>query len=118
MKDDIKHTSDLPIKYFKLITGESIIGYVYDSAVEDGAVLKIEEPMVVSMNQHYEYELVPWFPFSINNLHCIDVYNILSEDDVADHIKKIYMRLVLEKYDTSEAVLDDEPIEDPNPLLH
>ncbi len=89
--------TDVPIKYLKMLNGDSVISYVHDDALEGEEVFALEEPMVVTLDGDHRYQLSPWFPFSKENLHFIDCDKVISTDDVDDGIKNTYLRLVLDK---------------------
>jgi hypothetical protein len=85
---------DVPVKYFKMMNGDSIVAYVHDTDIED-AVVALEEPMIVTLDEESRYLFTPWFPFSKNDIHLIDVFNVMAEDDVDDDVKDSYLKLVL-----------------------
>ena len=87
---------DMPIRYFKMMNGDSIVAYVHDIDEED-AVIALEEPMVITIDEEFHYQFSPWFPFSKKNIHIIDMYNIMTEDDVEDDVKSTYLKLILDK---------------------
>ena len=89
--------TELPIRYFKMMNGDSIISYIHDEALEGEEVYALEEPMLVTTDDDHRYNLSPWFPFSKENIHFIDVEKVLSTDSVDDGIKNTYLRLVLDK---------------------
>jgi hypothetical protein len=88
------NVEDIPIKYFKMINGDSVISYVHTTQKKDGPILVLQEPMVVIMDDEYNFRFSPWFPFSKKNVHFIDLYNVLCEDEVEDHIKRSYIALL------------------------
>jgi len=84
---------DMPIKYFKMMNGDSIVSYVHDIDLEN-SLIALEEPMVVTIDEDSHYQFSPWFPFSKRNIHLIDVYNIMTEDDVDNDIKSTYIKAI------------------------
>lgn len=88
---------EIPVKYLKMMNGDSIISYVYDNIYEDGSVIALEDPMIVTIDEDCHYQFSPWFPFSKKNIHFIDIYNIMTEDDIDNDVKSTYIKLVLDK---------------------
>ena len=112
---------DVPVKFFKLISGESIIAYVHDEDNLD--TIAIEEPMKMVMEDNLfgdEQQLVfsPYLPFSESKLHHMAVNNIMFETDVHLDIKAYYMKILLdqvegieqEKLETSMAIRGNSSI--------
>jgi hypothetical protein len=101
-----KTLDDLNVRYFKLMSGDSIVSYVHDLDPEDhGAVVGLEEPMTVSIDpEDHSYMLTPWMPFSKGIVHLLDTYNVIIESDVDTEIKATYMKIVL---DSLEPDYDD-----------
>ena len=101
-RDDIKTgfpktLEELNVKYFKMMNGDSVVAYVHDTGLEDNSAIALEEPMVVTLDEEHRYCFSPWMPFSKTNIHIIDTYNIMMEDEVDNDIKAEYMNLVLSK---------------------
>ena len=89
---------ELNVKYFKLMSGDSIVSYVHDLDTE--AAVGLEEPMVVSIDpEDHSYLLTPYMPFSTGKVHILDAFNILLESDVNTDIKATYMKIVLDGLD-------------------
>ena len=108
-KDFPIELSDVPVRLFKLISGESIIAYTHEFDDEsDGFLIGIEEPMNVVIDNDDHYVFTPWLPFAAKSLHYIKEYDILLSSDVQTDIKAYYMRTVL---DAVESV-GDRAIED------
>ena len=62
-KDFPDHISDLPVKLFKLVSGEQIIAYTHNLDDEsNGALIGKEEPMKVSVEEDHHYVMTPWLP--------------------------------------------------------
>ena len=105
--DELK---DVPVKMFKLISGESIIAYVHD---EDNLnSIAIEEPMRMDIEDGNSLVFSPYLPFSESKLHHMNTDNIILETDVNLDIKSYYMKILLdqvegterEKIETSQAI--------------
>ena len=107
---------DVPVKLFKLVSGESIIAYVHK---EDGLdTIGIEEPMKMVIEDEQQLVFSPYLPFSDSKLHFIDTHNIMFESDAALDIKAYYMRIILdmvegierEKHESSMAIRGNSSI--------
>ena len=95
--DELK---DVPVKMFKLITGESIIAYVHDEDNLDSVA--IEEPMRMDIEDGNSLVFSPYLPFSDSKLHFIDTHNIMFESDASLDIKAYYMRILLDQVEGTE----------------
>lgn len=84
---------ELPIKFFKLMNGESIISYTHD--VDNEYCIGLEEPMTVSTNTEHDYVLTPWIPFADGRVHILEAMNVIIESPVDTHMKAQYMKIVL-----------------------
>jgi len=96
MKEDNKLPTtleELPIKFFKLMSGESIISYTHD--VDNEYCIGLEEPMSVKVSAE-EYVLTPWIPFSDGRVHILEAMNVIIEAPVDSNMKAQYMRIVLD----------------------
>jgi hypothetical protein len=91
---------DVPVRLFKLISGESIIAYVHDNGNLDN--IAIEEPMRVSVEDEHQLVFTPYLPFSESTLHHIDMDNIMIETDVTLDIKAYYMKILLDQVEGIE----------------
>jgi uncharacterized protein affecting Mg2+/Co2+ transport len=120
MEDLSRTLEQLNIKYFKLMSGESIIAYVHDLDHEvHGAMVALEEPMTVKVSSKDEYTFTPWFPFTTGKVHMLDTYNILAEDTVDNHIKAYYMKIVLRGVEPDISDPDIEwPSDDDSGTIH
>jgi hypothetical protein len=107
---------DVPVKFFKLVSGESIIAYVHE---EDGIdTIGIEEPMQMIIEDEQQLIFSPYLPFSDSKLHFMDTHNIMFETEVSLDIKAYYMRIILdmvegnerEKHETSMAIRGNSSI--------
>jgi hypothetical protein len=95
-KKYIDRLEDVPVKMFKLISGESIIAYVHE---EDNS---IEEPMRMDIEDGNSLVFSPYLPFSESKLHYMDSHNIILETDVQPDIKAYYMRILLDQVEGIE----------------
>ena len=91
---------DVPVKLFKLVSGESIIAYVHDNG--DFDEVAIEEPMRLSIEGEHQLVFTPYLPFSESTLHHIDMDNIMIETDVSLEIKSYYMKILLDQVEGIE----------------
>ena len=97
-KEFPKELHDIPVKLFKLITGESILAYVHDLDDEsNGALIGIEEPMKVIVEEDNHYVMTPWLPFASQKLHVLEDFNIMLTAEVNDDIKAHYMKIILDE---------------------
>ena len=95
--DELK---DVPVKFFKLISGESIIAYVHDE--DNLGTVAIEEPMKMVIEDEQQLVFSPYLPFSESKLHHMDVHNIMFETDVHLDIKAYYMKILLDQVEGIE----------------
>ena len=91
---------DVPVKFFKLISGESIIAYVHDEDNLD--TIAIEEPMKMVIEDEQQLVFSPYLPFSESKLHYMDTHNIMFETDATLDIKAYYMRIILDMVEGNE----------------
>ena len=100
---------DIPVRLFKLVSGESIIAYTHEFDDEsDGFLIGIEEPMNIIIDVDNHYVFTPWLPFSTKGIHYMKEYDILLSSDVVTDVKAYYMRTVLDAAEYS----DNRDIED------
>ena len=60
-KDFPEKLQDIPVKLYKLISGETIVAYTHDLDDESaGAHIGIEEPMKVIVEEDNHYVMTPW----------------------------------------------------------
>ena len=96
-KDPHAILEDIPVRLYKLISGETIVAYTHDLDDESaGAHIGIEEPMKVMIEEDNHYIMTPWLPFAANSHHYLKEYDILLSTDVQTDIKAYYMRTVLD----------------------
>ena len=108
-KDFPDHISDLPVKLFKLVSGEQIIAYTHNLDDEsNGALIGIEEPMKVSVEEDNHYVMTPWLPFSSQTLHVIEDFNIMLTTDVTDDVKAHYMKIILDEIQTDKQLMEEQ----------
>jgi hypothetical protein len=102
--------SDLPVKMFKLISGESIIAYTHDLDDEsNGALIGIEEPMKVQVEDlDSHYVMTPWLPFSNQKLHVLEDFNVMVTTDVTDDVKAHYMKIILDEIQTDKEMVEEQ----------
>ncbi|HAW03235.1 MAG TPA: hypothetical protein DCW83_01035 [Saprospirales bacterium] len=102
--------SDLPVKMFKLVSGESIIAYTHDLDDEsNGALIGIEEPMKVQVEDlDSHYVMTPWLPFSNQKLHVLEDFNVMVTTDVTDDVKAHYMKIILDEIQTDKEMVEEQ----------
>ena len=102
--------SDLPVKMFKLVSGESIIAYTHDLDDEsNGALIGIEEPMKVQVEDlDSHYVMTPWLPFSNQKLHVLEDFNVMITTDVTDDVKAHYMKIILDEIQTDKEMMEEQ----------
>ena len=111
MEKDFPHEiSDLPVKFFKLVSGESIIAYTHDLDDEsNGALIGIEEPMKVQVEDlDSHYVMTPWLPFSNQKLHVLEDFNVMVTTDVTDDVKAHYMKIILDEIQTDKEMVEEQ----------
>jgi hypothetical protein len=93
--------SDIPVKLFKLISGETIVAYTHDLDDESaGAHIGIEEPMKVLIEEDNHYIMTPWLPFADAKFHVLDDFNIMITSEVNDDVKAHYMKIIADRMRT------------------
>ena len=94
---------------FKLVSGEQIIAYTHNLDDEsNGALIGIEEPMKVSVEEDHHYVMTPWLPFSSQTLHVIEDFNIMLTTDVTDDVKAHYMKIILDEIQTDKQLMEEQ----------
>ena len=43
------------------------------------------------------FVLTPWLPFSNDNLHTLESYNVLLQTDLSNDVKAHYMKIILDE---------------------
>ncbi len=110
-----KTIEELPIKFFKLMNGDSIISYTHD--LDNEYCIGLEEPMYVDISSDNNgYLLSPWIPFSSGRVHILENLNIIIDSPVDSHMKAKYMRLVLKTLGSDDNISDD--IDTSDKVLH
>ena len=108
-KDFPEKITDLPVKYYKLVTGESIIAYTHNLDDEsNGALVGLEAPMKVHVEESNHYVMTPWLPFSREKLHVIENFNIMISTDINDDVKAHYMKILLDEIQTDKEVMEEQ----------
>ncbi len=109
-KDFPRQLSDVPVKFFKLVSGESIIAYVHELDDEsNGALIGIEEPMRVRIEEaDHHYVMTPWLPFSSQKLHVLENFNVMLSTDVNDDVKAHYMKIILDEIQTDKEMMEEQ----------
>ena len=104
-----ENIAELPVKYYKLVSGESIIAYTHTLDDEsNGALVGLEEPMKVHVEEHNHYVMTPWLPFSAQKLHVIEDFNIMLSTDVNDDVKAHYMKIILDEIQTDKKMMEEQ----------
>jgi len=97
----------IPVKYFKLMNGDSIISFCHEDLDRD--MIGLEIPMKVTTDEDQQFLLSPYMPFAQDNLHLIDRYNVLIESNVDAEVKAHYIKLAIDDgvygYDESDSKL-------------
>ena len=105
-KDFPPTISDVPVKFFKLVSGESIIAYVHEMNDEsNGALIGIEEPMKVVVEEDSHYVMTPWLPFASEKMHVLEDFNVILTADVTDDVKAHYMKIILDEIQTDNDMI-------------
>lgn len=109
-KDFPQQISELPVKFFKLVSGESIIAYTHPLDDEsDGALIGIEEPMKIHIDEiDHHYVMTPWLPFSNQKLHILEDFNVILTSDVNDDVKHHYMKIILDEIQTDKEMMEEQ----------
>ena len=102
--------TDLPIRQFKLMNGDEIIGLVESD--NEGSYL-IDRPFRIMINTTKKdlFNLVPWFDLSLSNTFTIDKSMVVAHAIVADSIKETYIKFSVQLDKAADAYLDN-PYED------
>ena len=87
---------DVPVKLFKLVSGESIIAYVHKLDDAPPGLIGLEEPMNVIVEDDHHFVMTPWLPFAASKLHVLEDFNVMLTTDVNLEIKAHYMRTILD----------------------
>jgi hypothetical protein len=87
---------DVPVKLFKLVSGESIIAYVHKLDDAPPGLIGLEEPMTVIVESDHHFVMTPWLPFAESKLHVLEDFNVMLTTDVNLEIKAHYMRTILD----------------------
>ncbi len=104
-----KHLEDVPVRLYKLVNGENIIAYTHNvDNTPNSSLIQIEEPMKLIIEPENHFVLTPWLPFSNDNLHTLESYNVLLHTDLSTDVKAMYMKIVLDGVSHERDRLIDE----------
>jgi hypothetical protein len=109
-KDNLPvHLEDIPVKLYKLISGECIVAYTHELNDEsNGQHIGIEEPMKVMIEEDNHYIMTPWLPFAEQKLHILDDFNVMITSTVSDDVKAHYMKIILDEIDSDDRRVADQ----------
>ena len=108
-KDFPEKITDLPVKYYKLVTGESIIAYTHNLDDESGgALIGIEEPMKVTVEANNHFVMSPWLPFASQKLHVLEDFNVMLTSEVNDDVKSHYMKIILDEIQNDSEMIEEQ----------
>ena len=97
---------DIPVRLYKLISGETIVAYTHDLDDESaGAHIGIEEPMKVIVEEDNHYVMTPWLPFADQKLHILDDFNVMIISEVNSDVKAHYMKIILDEIQTDNDMI-------------
>lgn len=100
---------DIPVKLYKLISGESILAYTHELDDEsNGALVGIEEPMKVVVEDDNHYIMTPWLPFASQKLHVLEDFNIMLTAEVNEDVKSHYMKIILDEIQTDNDMMAEQ----------
>jgi hypothetical protein len=107
-KDPHAVLEDIPVRLYKLISGETIVAYTHDLDDESaGAHIGIEEPMKVIVEEDNHYVMTPWLPFADQKLHILDDFNVMITSEVNSDVKAHYMKIILDEIETDNEMIAD-----------
>lgn len=98
--------SDLPVRQFKLMNGDEIIGLV-ESVNETNYMIDRPFKVIVNPIKTDAFNLVPWFDLSLSNTFTIDKSMVVAHAIVADSIKETYINFALSLDKVTEALNND-----------
>ena len=98
---------DVPVKFFKLVSGESIIAYVHKLDDAPPGLIGLEEPMTVIVESDHHFVMTPWLPFSSQKLHVLEDFNVMIQSEVNLDVKAHYMKIILDEV-SGAGIMDDE----------
>ena len=100
---------DIPVKLYKLVSGESIIAYTHDLDDESGgALIGIEEPMKVTVEANNHFVMSPWLPFASQKLHVLEDFNVMLTSEVTDDVKSHYMKIILDEIQNDSEMIEEQ----------
>jgi len=102
---------ELHIRQFKLMNGDEIIGLV---ANDNNNNFIIDRPFKVEVNKlkHDAYQLVPWFDLSLSNTFTIDKSMVVAHANVANNIKRAYLKFAIDFEEKTQDMTDIEDMTD------
>ena len=101
--------ADIPVKLYKLVSGESIVAYTHDLDEEsNGALIGIEEPMKVTVEGNNRYVMSPWLPFASQKLHVLENFNVMLTSEVNDDVKSHYMKIILDEIQNDNELIEEQ----------
>ena len=100
---------DIPVKLYKLVSGESIVAYTHNLDDEsNGALIGIEEPMKVTVEDNNHYVMTPWLPFASQKLHVLEDFNVMLTSEVNDDVKSHYMKIILDEIQHDSELIEEQ----------
>ena len=96
MSKDLK---DINIRQIKLSNNDNLIALVSNKTKD---YLTVERPALMFYTDVDRYQLEPWFELSDQNTYKINRIHVISDMEVAESIKEIYI-----KYSTSVSIAND-----------
>jgi|TARA_B100000959_G_scaffold277344_1_gene333753 hypothetical protein len=87
---------DVPVKLFKLVSGETIVAYTHEIEEAHGGLIGIEEPMKVIVEDQTHFVMTPWLPFASQKLHVLEDFNVMLTSEVNVDVKAHYMKIILD----------------------
>ena len=105
-KDFPENLQDIPVKLYKLISGESILAYTHELDDEsNGALIGIDESMYLVVEDDSHYVMTPWLPFASEKMHVLEDFNVILTADVTDDVKAHYMKIILDEIQTDNDMI-------------
>jgi hypothetical protein len=99
---------DLPVKHFKLSSGDEILGLIAGVDNQKG-IIHIEYPVLIDMIGS-DYMLMDYMPTSVKNIVLFSAQHVIAQSDVHDSVKHEYIKYCLGATSEPEPV-DDDPFE-------
>jgi len=99
---------DVPVKLFKLVSGETIVAYTHDIEEAPQGLIGIEEPMKVIVEDNQRFVMTPWLPFASQKLHVLEDFNIMLTSEVEIDVKAHYMKIILDGTQQNQEEIKEE----------